>query len=392
MKLTQLRIAVTVAAFSVCARAQVFYTVENNTDTLYTVDVSTFSATPVGPLGVSFLYGDLAFDPATATMFMSDGWGAGLSVSSSLYTVDLTTGAATLVGSMGVTSVFALAYDPTTSKLYGATSTIPPYEFVEIDRATGAATVIGSPGHSIDGMTYVGSNGFIVGLEAGVGLLHVIDPANGVAAPLFTVGTFVNNCGAAWSASNDTIYGLDVSGALCSFDVANFYARQDLWTFHNKSFDGLAGAGLVVPTNYCTAGTTTNGCNASIGGSGNASATAGSGFNITVSNVEGQKAGIIFYGINNTGFAPTVWGSGGTSYLCAKAPLQRTPLQNSGGTFTQCDGVLSIDWNAFRASHPTALGNPFTAGHNVFAQGWFRDPPAVRSTNLSDGLQFAVGP
>ena len=273
-----------------------------------------------------------------------------------------------------------------------ATSTIAPYQFVEIDRATGAATVIGSPGHSIDGMTYVGSNGLVVGMEAGPGLLHMIDPATGVAAPLFTAGAFVNNGGIAWSAANNTIYSLDVSGVLCSFDVANSYARQNLWTFSNTAFDGLAGAGVVVPMTFCTAGTTTNGCNASIGGSGTASATAGSGFSITVSNVEGVKSGIIFYGINNSGFTPTVWGNGGTSYLCARPPLQRTAVQSSGGTLGACDGVLSIDWNAFRASRPTALGAPFFAGQNVFAQGWFVDPPAVRSTNLSNGLQFAVGP
>jgi hypothetical protein len=391
MKFSQPRIAAVLALFSVCARAQVFYTVENASDTLYTLDVSTLTITPVGPLGVSYNFGDLAFDPSTATMYMTDGWGAGLSVPSSLYTVNLATGAATLVGSMGVNSVFALAYDPLTSKLYGATSTISPFSFVEIDRTTGAATVIGSPGNSIDGMTFLGSNGTIVGLEAGVGLLHMIDPGTGTAMPLFTGGSFVNNCGIAWNAANDKIYALDVDGALCTFDAANFYARQNLWTFHH-GFDGLAAAGIGVPMTYCTAGTSTHGCSAAIGGVGNASATASTGFNITVSDVEGQKSGIIFYGINNSGFTPTVWGNGGASYLCAKAPLQRTGVQNSGGTFTACNGVLSLDWNGFRATHPTALGSPFTAGMNVFAQGWFRDPPAAKTTNLSNGLQFVVGP
>jgi hypothetical protein len=391
MKLSQPLVAAILASFSVCARAQVFYTVENATDTLYTLDISTLALAPVGPLGVPYSFGDLAFDPSTGTMYMSDGWGSGTNVPSSLYTVDLATGAATLVGSTGVNSIFALAYDPLTSKLYGATSTIGPFVFVEIDRTTGAATAIGSPANSIDGMTFVGSDGTLIGLEAGVGLLHLIDPTTGVSAPLFTSGGFINNCGIAWNAANNKIYALDVDGALCSFDVANFYARQNLWTFHHGSFDGLASAGVGVPMSYCTAGTTTHGCNATIGGAGNASATAGAGFNITVSNVEGQKTGIIFYGIDNGGFSPTVWGNGGTSYLCAKAPLQRTGVQSSGGSFGACNGVLSIDWNTFRAIHPTALGNPFVAGQNVYAQGWFRDPPAVRTTNLSNGLQFAVG-
>jgi hypothetical protein len=143
---------------------------------------------------------------------------------------------------------------------------------------------------------------------------------------------------------------------------------------------------------YCTAGTTSSGCNATISGSGTPSATATSGFDIDIDNVEGQKQGIIFYGINNTGFNPTPWGVGGTSYLCVKAPLQRTGVQNSGGTTGACDGSLSLDWNAYRANNATALGNPFSAGQSVYAQGWFRDPPSPKTTSLSDGLSFVTCP
>ena len=142
---------------------------------------------------------------------------------------------------------------------------------------------------------------------------------------------------------------------------------------------------------YCTAGTTSNGCVASIGATGTPSAGAGSGFTISVGAVEGQKQGILFYGINNTGYVPTAWGTG-SSYLCVKHPSQRTGVQNSGGTFAACDGVLSLDWNAFIASHPGALGSPFAAGQHVFAQGWFRDPPSPKGTVLSNALEFVVGP
>jgi len=143
---------------------------------------------------------------------------------------------------------------------------------------------------------------------------------------------------------------------------------------------------------YCTAGTTSSGCNALISGSGTPSATAATGFNITVNNVEGQKQGILFYGINNSGFTPTIWGVGGSSYLCAKAPLQRTGVQSTGGTILSCNGTLSLDWNAYRFNHPTALGNPFSAGQAVYAQGWFRDPPSPKTTSLSNGLSFVTCP
>jgi hypothetical protein len=142
---------------------------------------------------------------------------------------------------------------------------------------------------------------------------------------------------------------------------------------------------------YCTAGTTTHGCVPSIGGTGTPSASASSGFTIAVGSVEGQKIGMIFYGINNTGFTPVAWGPS-TSFLCVKSPTQRMGQQVSGGTINMCDGALSIDWNAFRAANPGALGSPFVAGQQVFAQGWFRDPPSPKTTMLSDALRFTLGP
>lgn len=143
-------------------------------------------------------------------------------------------------------------------------------------------------------------------------------------------------------------------------------------------------------TSYCTSGTTANGCRATMSGSGVPSATAGSGFDLRVLDVEGQKSGIVFYGV--AGRAASPWGMGGTSWLCVKAPTQRTTLLSSGGTAGACDGVLSLDWNAWIAAHPSALGQPFVGGETVQAQGWFRDLPSVKSTSLSDGLEFVVCP
>ena len=96
---------------------------------------------------------------------------------------------------------------------------------------------------------------------------------------------------------------------------------------------------------------------------------------------------MFFYGI--TGAHSGVWGSG---FLCVKAPTQRLPSLNSGGTANACDGTLSADWNAYIASHPGAVGQPFVGGETVWAQAWFRDPPAPKTTNLSNGLVFLVTP
>lgn len=159
---------------------------------------------------------------------------------------------------------------------------------------------------------------------------------------------------------------------------------------------GLCITGAVVdgsgsnPTVYCTAGLTSSFCIPSISASGIASASAASGFTITAESVEGNRQGLLFYGL--TGRHSAVWAPGSGSFLCVKSPTQRMTSMNSGGLSGTCDGVIATDWNAFRSSRPNALGNPFTPGQLVRAQAWFRDPAAPGTTNLSDAVEFTVQP
>ncbi len=146
------------------------------------------------------------------------------------------------------------------------------------------------------------------------------------------------------------------------------------------------------PTNFCTSGTSTNGCVATISATAQPSVTQATSCVINVTDVEGQKSGLVFYGINNTGFTPFVWGAGSSSFLCVKAPTQRMPSQSSGGTAGTCTGALTQDWDAFQSAFPSSLGSPFSAGDKVYAQAWYRDPPAVKTTNLSDALELTYVP
>lgn len=159
---------------------------------------------------------------------------------------------------------------------------------------------------------------------------------------------------------------------------------------------GLGGAGLARIyssrpwfVNYCTAGTTTNGCSAQLSASGTPSVAASSGFVLSATGVEGAKSGLVFYGISGRDAAP--WGLT-TSWLCVKAPTQRTPSMLSGGAANTCEGVLAIDWLAFLAANPGALGAPAASGQLVNAQAWFRDPPSPKTTHLSDALEFILMP
>lgn len=143
------------------------------------------------------------------------------------------------------------------------------------------------------------------------------------------------------------------------------------------------------PVSYCTSGTTTNGCVASMSASNNPSVSMSPPCVVVANNVEGQKSGILFYGL-----APlnTPWAPGSNSFLCVKSPSQRTGTQNSGGTNGLCDGAFSLQWDAYQNAHPGALGQPWSIGDKAYVQAWFRDPPAVKTTNLSDALELTYLP
>lgn len=141
---------------------------------------------------------------------------------------------------------------------------------------------------------------------------------------------------------------------------------------------------------YCTSSTTTSGCSPSMSAIGTPSASASNGFTLRATSVEGQRQGLIFYGVSGQQASP--WGAGSTSYLCVKPPVQRMSALASGGTLFQCDGVLAQDWSAFMATHPGVLGQPRTTGQSLDAQAWFRDAAAPKTTNLSDALHFTLEP
>lgn len=141
---------------------------------------------------------------------------------------------------------------------------------------------------------------------------------------------------------------------------------------------------------YCTAGTSANGCNALISATGNPSTSSASGFTLSVQDLEGQKQALLFYGLS--GSLAQIWASGSSSFLCVKPPTQRTSAINTGGLFGMCDGALALDFNAWLASHPQALGQPLSVGQSVYVQTWYRDPGSAKTTSLSDALHFRLCP
>lgn len=162
--------------------------------------------------------------------------------------------------------------------------------------------------------------------------------------------------------------------------------------YDNTPRSGLARihAYTPAPLVYCTAGTSSSGCVPTIVSTGTPSVAATSGFTLLLGPVEGQRSGFFLYGV--WGHTALPFGAMSTSYVCVKAPMQRMLVGSSGGTAGLCDGSLSVDWLAFVAQNPSALGAPFAAGRVVNAQVWYRDPPAPRSSNLSAALEFVTTP
>jgi len=54
--------------------------------------------------------------------------------------------------------------------------------------------------------------------------------------------------------------------------------------------------------------------------------------------------------------------------------------------------LVGLAWNAHQSSSPGALGNPGSVGVKAFVLAWFRDPPAVKSTNLSNAVELTYAP
>jgi formylglycine-generating enzyme required for sulfatase activity len=131
------------------------------------------------------------------------------------------------------------------------------------------------------------------------------------------------------------------------------------------------------------------GCAPAIRGEGVPDTANATGFEIVVGQMPGQRMGLIFYGMSAIP-QPQPWALGSSSYLCIYYPVARTGARSSGGSAGTCNGELRVDFNTFLAVNPSALGAPFSAGQQLFAQGWYRDPGAAKGTNLSDTLRFSL--
>jgi hypothetical protein len=136
---------------------------------------------------------------------------------------------------------------------------------------------------------------------------------------------------------------------------------------------------------YCFGNQTSAQCAPALQPSGIASASAVSGFDLLVDQLDPQRSAGIFYGL-----APQTLPIGNQT-ICVAGPFQRTGLAFSGGAGA-CSGQITLDWNAWRTAHPSALGSPFATGQALYAQAWERDPLQPQGVSLSSALRFLLAP
>ena len=138
---------------------------------------------------------------------------------------------------------------------------------------------------------------------------------------------------------------------------------------------------------YCTGKVNSQGCAASVGASGGASASmsSASAFLVTCNGVVEGVPGLMFWG-----HAPRAMPFMG-GFHCVQPPTPRCAAQLAGSNGSPCSGSFSFDFNAYAqsGSNPTLV-----AGQVIRAQFWYRDPsdPAGFAAATSNAIAFPLGP
>lgn len=141
----------------------------------------------------------------------------------------------------------------------------------------------------------------------------------------------------------------------------------------------------LTPTRYCSPQVGSTGCAPRLDTRGHSSATSGGAFLVGVTQIEPQRAGLLFFGTRGPDSAPF---HGGT--LCVAPPLRRTRPQYSISVAPPpCGGQFAYDFNRlFNVPSDVTL----KYGDRLWVQAWIRDSVLPGGAQLSDALELVIGP
>lgn len=211
---------------------------DSQDDVLFSIDLATGVATPIGPTGFEDVEG-LAFNLDCETLFAVD------DVTDRLLTCDTATGACRQVGNLGVDITdtgLAFASD---LQLYMSTDAPKnPVRLYRVDPVTGAATLVGDQGQEVTGLAGSVAGLFGLGGDGRSNLVRV-DPVTGATAPIGSLGTV---------APRDGGLDFDADGVLWGIEDAGLRDPSRIFTV-----DLETGAATVVATVHLANGTTLGG-------------------------------------------------------------------------------------------------------------------------------------
>lgn len=214
-----MRLSLLACLWASTASASTVYLVDRDTDELLRYNTASHTVATVGPLGVDFAYGSLAWDAGGQVMYMTDG---GRSLMS-LYTVNLATGAATLVGTHGVEDLWGMAFNPHDGLIYAGPGLVEAV--YTIDPATAAASLLGyTPGFAMGGADWDPHLDGIVFNQAPNQAFYWFDLPSLTPIYLGEGVDALDDPGLAWDEAGGLYWSFDVYGGVASYDPATAFA------------------------------------------------------------------------------------------------------------------------------------------------------------------------
>lgn len=226
----------------------------------------------------------------------------------------------------------------------------------------------------------------VAGIDPTVVRVHVLDNTSMNVTRRHRVWLEVSVLGGAaftvpMSSSGGQIFRGEIPGALSGVIQYRALAR-DAGGLTGSSGSLTYTATGCAPLVYCTAAQnpSSTGCVASLSASDPARCpTSGANdYDVRMNGSDIFRPGLIFYGLNGRATVPFSSGQ-----LCVQAPIQRTPIQNTGALGGGCTG-----WMVLRVNDPS--GVDFPPGTTVNFQAWLRDPGVGVASDVSDGLELTV--
>ncbi len=178
---------------------------DNRDDYLYSIDLATGVATPIGPTGFEDVEG-LAFDSDCENLYAVD------DVTDRLLACDTETGACRQIGNLGVDIIdtgLAFASD---FQLYMSTDAPKnPSRLYKVNVETGAATRIGDQGQEITGLAANSTGIFGLGGDGRNNLVWV-DPLTGMSTLIGPLGTVSHRDGGLDFDADGVLWGIEDAG------------------------------------------------------------------------------------------------------------------------------------------------------------------------------------